>query len=277
MVTATDGRDESAPVRVTAPGRQPDAADLGHRARAGRRGAPGQEVTAVPEGMDPDGDELEYEFEWPPNGNAGRGADRAAFSTAALLGGDRLKGARASATARSGARSRRPSSSSSPTARPASPALPAMESVGGGIRAQLEAQDPDGDRSFRYRVIEGPRGLSVDPSWASSSGSRRVGTHRHARGRDRSGRQPRRGERVALRVDVTTPTHGEESRAASRSRTATPMTTRKRTPKRRRRISRCAAACGLRNGLQGRAVRLRARPPASRAFPGRVADGIALA
>jgi hypothetical protein len=55
--------------------------------------------------------------------------------------------------------------------------IPPIESVAGAIRAQLEAEDPDGDRSFRFRVIEGPRGLSVDPisgqlSWKPAPGTR---------------------------------------------------------------------------------------------------------
>ena len=77
-MTATDGRDESAPVRVTATvGNQAPLISAIALAPDGEV-RPGQEVTAVPQGMDPDGDELEYEFEWLLNGDAVRGADEAA-------------------------------------------------------------------------------------------------------------------------------------------------------------------------------------------------------
>ena len=180
VVTATDGRDESAPVRVTAlVGNQAPLISAIALAPDGEV-LPGQEVTAVPQGMDPDGDDLEYEFEWLLNGNAVRGADGAAFPTAALSRGDRLK---ARARVSDGeewspfAETQELKLANRP---PRIAGLPPIQSVGGGIRAQLEAEDPDGDRSFRYRVIEGPRGLSVDPIsgqlvWKPEPGT--TGTH----------------------------------------------------------------------------------------------------
>ena len=180
VVTATDGRDESAPVRVTATvGNQAPLISAIALAPDGEV-LPGQEVTAVPQGMDPDGDELEYEFEWLLNGSAVRGADGASFPTAALSRGDRLK---ARARVSDGeewspfAETQELQLANRP---PRIAALPPIESVGGGIRALLQAEDPDGDRSFRYRVIEGPRGLSVDPIsgqlvWKPAAGT--TGTH----------------------------------------------------------------------------------------------------
>src|SRR5688572_22872950 len=63
-VTATDGRDTSAPVHasVTAGNRDPLIESL-YLAPDGEI-APGQAVTAAPRAVDPDGDPLEYEFEW---------------------------------------------------------------------------------------------------------------------------------------------------------------------------------------------------------------------
>jgi hypothetical protein len=177
IVTATDGRDESAPLRVTATvGNQAPLISAIALAPDGEV-SPGQEVTAVPQGMDPDGDELEYEFEWLLNGEVVRGADGAAFATASLERGDRLK-----ARARVGdgeewspfAETQELQLANRP---PRIVGIPPIESVAGGIRAQLEAEDPDGDRSFRYRVIEGPRGLAVDAisgqlTWTPAPGTR---------------------------------------------------------------------------------------------------------
>jgi len=163
VVTATDGRDESAPVRVTATvGNQAPLISAIALAPDGEV-SPGQEVTAVPQGMDPDGDELEYEFEWLLNGELVRGADQAAFATASLERGDRLKARARVSDGEEWSPFSETQELKLANRPPRIAGIPPIESVAGAIRAQLEAEDPDGDRSFRYRVIEGPRGLSVDP------------------------------------------------------------------------------------------------------------------
>jgi hypothetical protein len=179
-VTATDGRDESAPVRVTATvaNRAPLISSLALAPDGEVQ--PGQEVTAVPQAMDPDGDTLAYEFEWLLNDKPVRGADEAAFDTRALKRGDRLvarvrvgDGEEWSPVSESMALelANRP---------PKIAGVPAIEAVGGGITAQLDADDPDGDKSLRFRVVEGPKGLSVDPvsgrlSWRPEPGT--IGAH----------------------------------------------------------------------------------------------------
>jgi hypothetical protein len=180
IVTATDGRDESAPVRVTATvaNRAPLISSLALAPDGEVQ--PGQEVTAVPQAMDPDGDTLAYEFEWLLNDEPVRGADEAAFDTRALKRGDRLvarvrvgDGEEWSPVSESMALelANRP---------PKIAGVPAIEAVGGGITAQLDADDPDGDKSLRFRVVEGPKGLSVDPvsgrlSWRPEPGT--IGAH----------------------------------------------------------------------------------------------------
>jgi hypothetical protein len=54
--------------------------------------------------------------------------------------------------------------------------LPAIETDAGGIRADLRAEDPDGDKSLRFRLVQGPPGLHVDPvsgrlSWTPEPGT----------------------------------------------------------------------------------------------------------
>jgi hypothetical protein len=139
--------------------------------------SPGQEVTAVPQGKDPDGDELEYEFEWLLNGEVVRGADEATFATASLERGDRLKARARVSDGEEWSPFSETQELQLANRPPRIVGIPPIESVAGGIRAQLEAEDPDGDRSFRYRVVEGPRGLAVDPisgqlTWKPAMGTR---------------------------------------------------------------------------------------------------------
>ena len=162
VVTATDGRDRSEPVRaaVTA-GNQAPLVQALYLAPDGEV-APGQDVTAAPQALDPDGDDLEYAFEWLLNGQLVRGADQARFDTSKLERGDRLQ-ARVRVS---------DGEAESPLAEtmtlelanraPRFAGLPAIVASDGEFRADLEAQDPDGDRGLRYRVVQGPSGLTVD-------------------------------------------------------------------------------------------------------------------
>lgn len=180
VVTATDGRDESEPVRATTTvgNRAPliQALNLAPDSEL----QPGQSLTAAPQGQDADGDPLEYEFEWWLNGRVVRDARAAVFDTSALRRGDRLQ-AKVRVT---------DGEEWSPLAEsivlelanrpPKIAGVPAIEAVAGGIHADLQAEDPDGDKSLRFRLIEGPQGLSVDSmsgrvSWKPAAGT--TGTH----------------------------------------------------------------------------------------------------
>jgi Putative Ig domain len=180
LVTATDGRDESEPVRaVVTVGNQAPLIQALYLTPDGEV-RPGQEVTAAPQGKDADGDRLEYEFEWHLNDQVVRDASEAAFDTSSLKRGDRLQahvrvtdGEDWSPVAESMVLelANRP---------PMIAGVPPIEAVAGGIHADLEAQDPDGDKGLRFRVIEGPKGLSVDAvtgrvSWRPGAGV--VGAH----------------------------------------------------------------------------------------------------
>jgi hypothetical protein len=175
-VTASDGRDESEPRTATATvGNQAPLIRALYLSPDGEV-KPGQPVTAAPEGLDADGDRLDYEFEWWLNGRVVRGAEEATFDTSSLQRGDRLQ-AKVRVT---------DGEDWSPTAEsmvlelanrpPKIAGLPAIETDAGGIRAELQAEDPDGDKSLRYRLIQGPPGLRVDPvsghmSWKPEPGT----------------------------------------------------------------------------------------------------------
>jgi hypothetical protein len=179
-VIATDGRDDSAPVRMgtRVANQAPILHELYLTPESGLQ--PGQTVTAVPQASDPDGDSLEYEFTWLLNDRPVRGATEPTFDTRALARGDKLK-ARARVTDGTDASPERESKAIDLGNRPPRIAgAPLVEAVPGGIEAQLEAEDPDGDVSLRFRVLEGPRGLSVDPvsgrlRWKPEPGT--TGTH----------------------------------------------------------------------------------------------------
>jgi len=176
-VTASDGRDESEPVRATATvGNQAPTIQALYLTPDGEV-KPGQEVTAAPQGVDADGDRLEYEFQWWLNGRVVKGADQATFDTTKLVRGDRLQakvrvtdGEEWSPVAESMVLqlANRP---------PKLAGVPALESEpGGGVHGELKAEDPDGDKSLRFRVVEGPPGLSIDPvsgrmSWKPAPGT----------------------------------------------------------------------------------------------------------
>ncbi len=180
VVTATDGRDSSEPVRAAVTvGNQPPLVQALYFAPDGEV-APGQELTAAPRALDPDGDPLEYEFEWLLNGNLVRDAEEARFDTSKLKRGDRLQ-ARVRVS---------DGEAESPVAEtmtlelanraPRFAGLPAIVASDGVFGAALEAVDPDGDRNLRFRVLEGPKGLTVDAitgqlRWRPSPEA--VGTH----------------------------------------------------------------------------------------------------
>jgi len=180
FVTATDGRDTSEPLRASVTVGNTDPLVRAFYLAPDGEIAPGQEVTGAPQAFDPDGDALAYEFEWILNGERVRGADAATFDTTKLKRGDRLQ-ARVRVT---------DGEAWSPTAEsmtlelanrpPRFAPLPPIESSAGGFHADLEAEDPDGDRSLRFRLLKGPEGMTVDPvsgrvSWRP--GKDRVGTH----------------------------------------------------------------------------------------------------
>jgi Putative Ig domain len=219
-VTATDGRDESEPVHVTAAvGNQAPLIQALYLTPDGEV-RPGQPVTAAPQGLDADGDPLEYEFEWWLNGHVVRGADTPAFDTGELVRGDRLQakvrvtdGEEWSPVAESMVLelANRP---------PKIAGLPPIESVaGGGISAELKAEDPDGDKSLRFRLIEGPPGLDVDAMTGHVSWHPEPGT---------TGTQPVEiavadsyGAESALRFELTV-SPAKEEKAAEGKRKAAP-------------------------------------------------------
>jgi hypothetical protein len=179
-VTASDGQAESAPMQASA-----------HKANARPRlmevildpaeeVAHGDSIAASARGGDPDGDPVDFEYRWAVNGRWQRGGERS-FSTEGLKRGDRV---RVQVVASDGDEKSEPVESAEVLVANAPPQIvssPPGRLAEGEFRYQLEAEDPDGDRTLRYRLLEGPSGMAVDPvsgvvRWKPSADQ--VGAHR---------------------------------------------------------------------------------------------------
>jgi hypothetical protein len=111
---------------------------------------------------DPDADEVSFEYSWLLNG---RPTDETgdSFPAARLKRGDRLNlrvvvsdGDERSPAAESG-------EISVANAAPEILSKPPRLDASGVFRYALEAKDPDGDRSLRFELVEGPSGMNLDP------------------------------------------------------------------------------------------------------------------
>jgi hypothetical protein len=179
-VTATDGSAESEPRSASVQvGNQAPLIEALYLAPDGEV-RPGQEVTAAPQAKDPDGDVLEYEFTWLLNGRPVRGADRAAFDTSKLTRGDRLQALVRVSDGEAWSPVAESMTLALANRAPRFAGVPPIASSAGLVQAEFQAEDPDGDRSLRFRVLEGPAGLSIDPlsgrlSWRP--GPEAAGTH----------------------------------------------------------------------------------------------------
>ncbi|MDP6981175.1 MAG: putative Ig domain-containing protein [Myxococcota bacterium] len=130
------------------------------------------DVTAAPRSYDPDGDEVEYIYSWRVNGSE--------VSTEALLSADEFaRGDKIvlEVIADDGEDESKPLVSQPVTVVNASPKIVSSPLGFGGERFSytLEVEDPDGDRSFRYHLVQGPDGMSVDSlngivSWVPRNG-----------------------------------------------------------------------------------------------------------
>jgi hypothetical protein len=180
FATATDGRATSEPVRASVVvGNTPPLIQAFYLAPDGEI-APGQEVTGAPQAADADGDALEYEFAWLLNGQRVRGAEGATFDTSKLKRGDRLQAQVRVSDGEAWSPVAESMTLTLANRAPRFAALPPIEAADGAFRAELAAEDPDGDRTLRFRLLSGPEGMTVDPvsgrvSWRP--GPDAVGSH----------------------------------------------------------------------------------------------------
>ncbi len=161
-VVATDGSNQSAVRRVdaTVDNQPPRLYRVDLEAPKGLSvGAP---LLASPEGIDPDGDPLEFEYEWSVNGELWSEARGPSFPTENLRRGDKVSVA---VVARDGEDQSALLESDPQVIGNAAPDItsnPTWTKQGERFTYQVEAQDPDGDRTLRYSLLKAPSGMTID-------------------------------------------------------------------------------------------------------------------
>jgi hypothetical protein len=160
-VRASDGRDESEPVwaSVTVRNRRPVVTGIGLRPLA--EVPLGEPVVATVAARDPDGDPLEFHYEWSVN-------DRPLPEEGDTLRTDRLRrgdAIRLRVVASDGTDESAPIPSGVVRVGNAHPEIlssPEGVSSDGSFRYAVQARDPDGDRNLRYELRKGPEGMKVN-------------------------------------------------------------------------------------------------------------------
>jgi hypothetical protein len=178
-VVANDGRRSSDPVTATVRvGNRPPAL-LGVRLEPADVVRVGEEIVAVAEGRDGDGDPIDFTYAWTVNGELHETA-RERFLADDLKRGDEVV-VRVRAT---DGEDETPPLDSAPVrvgnSAPAIVSTPVGVNSEGVFRYVVDARDPDGDRNLRFRLLAGPEGATIDPLlgevvWTASAD--RVGTH----------------------------------------------------------------------------------------------------
>ncbi|MBW1687825.1 MAG: hypothetical protein JRS35_22545, partial [Deltaproteobacteria bacterium] len=160
-VTASDGRDEGEPVWAsgTVRNRRPVVTGIGLRPLAEvPRGEP---VVATVAARDPDGDPLEFRYEWSVN-------DRPLPEEGNTLRTDRLRrgdAIRVRVAASDGIDESAPIPSGVVHVANAHPEIlssPSGVSSDGSFRYAVQVRDPDGDRNLRYELRKGPEGMKMN-------------------------------------------------------------------------------------------------------------------
>ncbi len=117
------------------------------------------DVTAAPRSYDPDGDEVEYIYSWSVNGS--QVSTEALLSAKEFSRGDEIV---LEVIAYDGDDESKPLVSDPVPVINAPPTIVSKPSGFGGesFNYSVKAEDPDGDRNFRYHLVKGPDGMSID-------------------------------------------------------------------------------------------------------------------
>ena len=159
VVVAIDGRTASATTRV---GNSPPKA-LAVRLDPPRDIFTGVDIRAVPEGMDPDGDELHWSYQWLINDQA------LPAETDQVLRGDRFRrGDRVTvqvipSDADDAGKAYIPLALTIPNAPPRFTTTPPAAFESAVYQYEAHADDADGD-DVRYSVASAPAGMTIDPA-----------------------------------------------------------------------------------------------------------------
>ena len=120
----------------------------------------GADVLASPRATDPEGDEIEFDYRWWVNG---REVDvrEATLPAGHYARGDRIELEVGASDGYDDARPLRSAPIEVGNAPPRITSTPGPLGADGVMRYAVEAIDPDGDARLRYRLIEGPDGMTV--------------------------------------------------------------------------------------------------------------------
>ncbi len=159
-VIASDGKSQSSPARasVWVSNRAPRITSL--IVDPSTEVTVKDRITASARAEDPDDDFLEYTYTWLVNGRLTR-QDGNELDPRHFKRGDRIE---VEAVASDGEDESDPVISPPLTVVNSAPRIlssPAGFDERGGFRYTVRAEDPDGDRHFRYRLLEGPAGMTV--------------------------------------------------------------------------------------------------------------------
>ena len=179
-VVASDGRADSDPVsaEVQVGNRPPHI--TGIRFEPAENVRPGETVVAIVDGEDPDGDPIDYRYEW-RSGEQVHPGSGARFDTKGLKRGDPLT---VRVTASDGDDDspvvEGPNLVMGNTAPSITSQPPAGMGPDGVYRYAVEVTDPDGDRNLHFKLSKAPQGMSIDPllgeiSWKPTFAQ--TGTH----------------------------------------------------------------------------------------------------
>jgi len=160
-VVASDGSAESAPghARTVLGNRPPQLTAVLLEPAEGLK--VGGTVKAVPEAQDPDDDALSYEVEWLVNGKPFHESGLQ-LDTRSLHRGDQIQ---VEVRATDGNITTDPVKSRDLQIGNSAPKIvsrPEIRFEDGVFRYAVEARDPDGDRHFRYSLVNAPEGMSID-------------------------------------------------------------------------------------------------------------------
>jgi len=124
---------------------------------------PGQPAVATPIAKDPDGDSLEFRFRWSVNDTALEDAEEASLATDGLQSGDQIRVQVVATDGESESDAVWSGVLLIGNAAPEIVSTPSGVAFGEAFRYQVEARDPEGDRSLRYQLRKGPEGMTMNP------------------------------------------------------------------------------------------------------------------
>lgn len=160
-VVASDGQSESEPVTASATLVNSPPEIRAVRFEPSGTWFAGQSVAALPDALDPDADPLTFEYTWHLDGN------RLDESGPSLAGSRFSRGDEiALAVVASDGHARSEEFEVAPirvaNAAPQITSEPGAIGRDGVFRYELSAVDPDGDRAFKYQLLEAPAGAEID-------------------------------------------------------------------------------------------------------------------